>query len=408
MAQSPTKASTQEHLEIEEIFDNLVILKNNGAALVIQTTAVNFGLLSETEQDAIIYAYAGLLNSLSFPIQIVIRSKRMDVSSYLESLIKWEQKQTNEKIRNQIRKYREFISSTIRENNVLDKRFYVVIPMFPEEVSLAASSPLPFANKKNGPHFSKEYIVERAKNVLLPKRDHLVRQLTRLGLKATQLSTQQLIELFYDIYNPSVTGAQRLATRTEEYLSPIVSSASAIRQEKSMNPGATNSDTLAEGMSPASILEEVYGKTPVQQQAALSQISQNQNGQSAEPATTPPLPTPPLPTPAPFAQPQNLPNTQWNQTIQNTQTPWPTTPNPQGTTIPFNQASPPAVAINQKPIIPVTQASQQQSTPQSNQTPDQVIMNLQKAIEDARRKSAQFNGSSNSSNIPTSQAGMKQ
>ncbi|MDQ3098329.1 MAG: hypothetical protein M3Q44_01130 [bacterium] len=361
--QSPIKASTQEHLEIDDIFDDMVILKNNGASLVIQTTAVNFGLLSEPEQDAIIYAYAGLLNSLSFPIQIVVRSKRMDVSSYLESLIKWEQKQVNEKIRIQIRKYREFISSTIRENNVLDKRFYVVIPMFPEEIGLGATSPLGFGKQNKTPRYSKEYIVDRAKNILLPKRDHLMRQLTRLGLKASHLSTQQLIELFYDIYNPAVTGAQRLATRSDEYLSPIVSSAAEIRQHAPSQ--LQKPDALASEMSPAAIFENNTGNSS-------SLPSQQMNAADQKPQGT-------------------LPQTPWNQTIQNSQAPWPAPPAPSSKTqTPFTQGMETNNPLQEiSPTSPVQINPQTQNTNPITANPDQVILNLQKAIEEARRKNSQ-------------------
>ncbi len=384
-AQPPIKASTQEHLEIEDIFDDMVILKNNGAALVIQTTAVNFGLLSETEQDAIIYAYAGLLNSLSFPIQVVVRSKRMDVSSYLESLIKWEQKQVNEKIRIQIRKYREFISSTIRENNVLDKRFYVVIPMFPEEIGIGATSPLSFGKPTKTLKYSKEYIVDRAKNILLPKRDHLMRQLTRLGLKASHLSTQQLIELFYDIYNPAVTGAQRLATRSDEYLSPIVSSASEIRQHaQSQN---NRNDALASEMSPAAIFENNTNTNALP--------SQQINNPQAQPD-------------AASAGGSTLPQTAWNQTIQNAQSPWPAPPTPPTKNqTPFSQGMETNNPLQQiSPTSPVQINPQTQNTGQPQGNPDQVILNLQKAIEDARRKSAQMNTAQNTANIPGVSAGI--
>jgi hypothetical protein len=224
--------STQIHLDIEDITDDLVILKNGGAALILQTTAVNFGLLSETEQDAAIYAYAGLLNSLTFPVQIVIRSKGMDISSYLDLLKSQEEKQANENLRYQIKKYREFIESIIKENKVLDKRFYIVVPFSPLELGAAptAVSILDFLNpfarrKKKGLPFPKNHILEKAKNALYPKRDHIVRQLARIGLKADQLTTQQLVELFYDIYNPVQAGAPRLTGRATDYVVPIVAPA---------------------------------------------------------------------------------------------------------------------------------------------------------------------------------------
>jgi hypothetical protein len=391
MAPAPQiKASTQEHLEIDEIYDDMVLLKTGGAALVIQTTAVNFGLLSETEQDAIIFAYAGLLNSLSFPIQIVVRSKRMDVSSYLESLIKWEQKQANEKIRIQIKKYREFITSTIRENNVLDKKFYVVIPMFAEELGLGSTSPLSFASGgKKQVKYSKEYTIDRARNTLLPRRDHLMRQLTRLGLKANHLSTQQLIELFYDIYNPSTTGAQRLATRTNEYLSPIVSSSSEIKQV----PKPQQKDTLASEMSPTALFGDQNSRTTlVDQPDSTIQKAPVQSTQ-----TQPPYPLNPNP------------STKWEQSIQNSQMPWPA------------PATPPALAQNTPSLTAGTQNPQAQTPPNPWQTnlnpnqqqqqpptrnPDQVVQNLQKAIEEARRRSSQFNTAQNTQNIPSAGSGL--
>src|SRR4030065_2326128 len=86
MATQKKIASTQEHLDIEDIRDNLIILKHGNAVFVLQTTAVNFDLLSESEQDAMIFAFAALVNSLTFPIQILIRSKRVDITNYLTRL----------------------------------------------------------------------------------------------------------------------------------------------------------------------------------------------------------------------------------------------------------------------------------------------------------------------------------
>ncbi len=123
-----TKASTQEHLDIEDIRDSIVILKNNAAAAVVQTTAVNFDLLSEVEQDAMIASYSQLLNSLSFPIQVVIRSKKMDISTYLENLAVIESNQANPYLKEQIKSYRQYVADLISKNDVLDKRFYIIIP----------------------------------------------------------------------------------------------------------------------------------------------------------------------------------------------------------------------------------------------------------------------------------------
>lgn len=196
------RGSTQDHLEISDIRDDLIILKDGSVSLVIRVSAVNFGLLSESEQEAMIFAYAGLLNSLNFSIQIVIRSQRKDISKYVALLEKEEQKQANTLLREQIKKYREFIVQTVKENNVLDKKFYIVIPFSSLElgVSSATGSVLGL-KKKQGLPMPIERILEKAKLSLLPKKDHLLRQFGRLGLRARQMTTPELVELFYDIYN---------------------------------------------------------------------------------------------------------------------------------------------------------------------------------------------------------------
>lgn len=180
-------ATTQTHLPIQDIKDDIVILKDGSLAVVLETTAVNFGLLSENEQLAIISAFAALLNSLSFSIQILIRSKRLDISSYLNLLANAEQKQVNPLLAKMMGIYRQFIEKTVRENQVLDKQFYIIIPVSFLELGLT----------KNVEGHSK-----KALTILIPRRDHVIRQLWRTGLKAKQLSTKELISLFYDLYNP--------------------------------------------------------------------------------------------------------------------------------------------------------------------------------------------------------------
>jgi hypothetical protein len=218
-AQIPIRASTQDHLDIEDIQNDLVLFKDGGCCLILQTKAVNFGLLSETEQDATIFAYAGLLNSLTFPVQIIIRSQKKDVSHYVNLLKNEELKQKNPKLAQQMKFYREFVEKTVKENKVLDKKFYIIVPFSSLELGAKNVNVLVPAKKKVLP-FPKEYILERAKTVLFPKRDHLLRLLNKIGLKAEQLNTQKIIELFYRIYNPG-SGAQQI-TYSQEYLEPLV------------------------------------------------------------------------------------------------------------------------------------------------------------------------------------------
>lgn len=198
----PVRPSTQDFLEVEDITEDITVLKDGSAAIVIETSAVNFGLLSEEEQDALIYAYASFLNSLSFPLQIVIISKRMDISSYIELVGSEEEKQANKILKERLRHYKEFILSIVKENKVLEKKFYLVIPFSSLELGIKSAS---FSRPRKLP-FSKDYIISRVKTSLFPKRDHLLRQLGRIGLKGRQLTTQELVEFYYNIYNPTLTG----------------------------------------------------------------------------------------------------------------------------------------------------------------------------------------------------------
>lgn len=216
---APIRGTTQEFTEVEDIRDDLVLLSDGSCCLILETSATNFGLLSEKEQEALIFAYAGLLNSLTFSLQIVIRSKRKDISSYLKLLDDAKNRQEKPELKDRITKYKDFIAKAVAKNNVLDKKFYLSIPF--SAMELGVKSAAGSLVKRSGLPLPKDYILDRAKNALLPKRDHLLRLLARLGLKGRQLNTQELIELFHSIYNPEIAGAE-MATG-EEYEIPIVS-----------------------------------------------------------------------------------------------------------------------------------------------------------------------------------------
>jgi hypothetical protein len=186
----PVTGSTQEHLPIKAIHDDVVILKDGTCGLVLKTSAVNFDLLSENEQLAIISSFAQLLNSLSFSIQIVVRSKRLDISNYIETLKKVEAAQTNPLLRDMTRRYRVFVETLTSENEVLDKQFYLVISVSYIEIGLTNQI---------------EKDLKKAVTILVPRRDHIIKQLARIGLKATQLNTEKLIQLYHDFYNETTT-----------------------------------------------------------------------------------------------------------------------------------------------------------------------------------------------------------
>src|SRR3989344_6769906 len=179
-------ASTQEHLDVEDIIDDLVILRTGWVALVMTTTAVNFDLLSEAEQDATIYAYGAFLNSLTFPVQIMIRSKKADITAYFSHLAEAESTQTNPDIKKQIVKYRDFLESIIQQKTVLDKSFYLIINFNPMEKGIKGIGLTPQKTK------NKMQLISDAKNSLYPKRDHIIKQMSRLGLTVKQMTTKEL------------------------------------------------------------------------------------------------------------------------------------------------------------------------------------------------------------------------
>lgn len=199
----PISGTTQQHLLIADIVDDLVLTKEGGAAIVLKTTALNFFLLSGKEQEAIIYAYSSILNSLSFPVQIVVRSQKKDVSNYIEYLSEEENKQTDPQLKQLMSRYREFVGNVVKKRNVLEKEFLIVLPFSPFELGLSAKSILKLFSKNTSLPYSKDYVIKKAKTVLYPKRDHLMRQSGRIGVKMQQLKTEELAKLFHGIYHPN-------------------------------------------------------------------------------------------------------------------------------------------------------------------------------------------------------------
>jgi len=223
-------ASTQEHLDIHEIKNNLVVLSDGTVCGVLQTTAVNFALLSEIEQDATIGAFSMLLNSITFPVQVVLRSKKLDITKYVEKIHKVEQRISDPLLKMQAESYRKFVQDTIKTNEVLDKSFYVVIPSGGRVEKQMNSGPFSFFVKLMGMNKKKtsvnvDAVLKDAEVKLYPKIDHVMKEFNRVGVRARQLTTQELVELYFDIYNPSTVHGQRIRTNVEDYKTAIVNPA---------------------------------------------------------------------------------------------------------------------------------------------------------------------------------------
>ncbi len=179
------KASTQSFTGLKEIIGNVVVFQKNHACLIVELTATNFSLLSPQEQDAKILAFSALLNSLSFPIQISIRSQKLDISNYLLLLDQEAGKATNAKFADQIKKYRDFVGQMVKVNTILDKKFFIVIP---------------FSSLEN-PRAASQNFNDTAVAALHSKASSLSSLLQRLNLRAKILEGEELVKLFYEIYN---------------------------------------------------------------------------------------------------------------------------------------------------------------------------------------------------------------
>jgi len=194
MAKNLRTNSTQKFIEITDVIEDVVILQGGSACVVIEVLATNFELLSAEEQDAKIFAYSNLLNSLSFHIQILIRSKKLDISSYVNSLEVEANRTRNTLLAKNIRLYKDFVADLVKVNTILEKKFYIVIPYSSlEKGALGAAQATGKSQMEN--------FFEEAKAVLYSKAENILNQLQRTGLKAQRLEREKIIRLFYDMFN---------------------------------------------------------------------------------------------------------------------------------------------------------------------------------------------------------------
>lgn len=196
---------TQDHLDIEKIVDNLVILKDGTVAIVLKTTSVNFDLLSENEQDAKIASFGQLLNSLTHSFQIVIMTKKINIRGYIDYVKSFINKQISPGLKRQMTIYTKFVENLITRNEILDKKFYIVIPF--RSIIVTKTNPMKQMMGKEEKITNVDRVIEQAKAYLYPKRDHVMKQILRIGLDCHQLATKELIELFFEIYNPLVSAS---------------------------------------------------------------------------------------------------------------------------------------------------------------------------------------------------------
>ncbi len=211
-------AGVQKYLDINAIREGTVIMKNGTLKAVLMVSSINFALKSQEEQEAIIYRFQNFLNSLDFSVQIVISSRKLNIEDYYKILSIREREQANELLKIQIGEYRNFIHELVEMANIVSKTFYVAVSFSQsEDFFNLGKGVLDSLGKKDAKEkfIFKEEEFGKNRGQLLQRVQHVANGLAGLGLKMTALNTQELIELFYTLYNPSVSEHGGLAAVEE-------------------------------------------------------------------------------------------------------------------------------------------------------------------------------------------------
>ncbi|PIR74230.1 MAG: hypothetical protein COU35_03630 [Candidatus Magasanikbacteria bacterium CG10_big_fil_rev_8_21_14_0_10_47_10] len=205
------RPTTQAHLPISEIRDGVVIMKDGTLRAVLISSSINFSLKSEEEQNALISAYVGFLNSIDFPLQIVVQSRRLQIEPYLEQLAKIERTQTNDLLRVQIADYRAFVGELVQIGQIMTKKFYIVVPYDPlSNKKKSFWSRLTEVLRPGKALRLKDKLFQERRRELDLRVRNAVGGLSGMGLQVVQLDTQSLIELYYSTYNPGISMQQPL------------------------------------------------------------------------------------------------------------------------------------------------------------------------------------------------------
>jgi hypothetical protein len=207
--------STQRYLQFSEVHDETLVLKNGGLRAILEIQSVNFNLKSTAEQEALISSYQGFLNALNFPVQIQIRSRKLDIDAYIADLKNRQGKIDNDLLREQMVGYTDFIQRLVEYSDIMEKKFFVIVPLDPIR-----------SQKRSVWTSFLEYIQpeDTVANIMTRKREfrNLKKELDarvntvktaleNCGLGVTPLKTEQIIQLFYQAYNPDLARTQKFS-----------------------------------------------------------------------------------------------------------------------------------------------------------------------------------------------------
>lgn len=195
-----SKSATQDFVPVRDIRDNVVILKNGQMCMVLLASSINFALKSSTEQQAILNQFQSFLNTLDFSLQFYTQSRRLNIQPYLNLLLEREPTQDNDLMRIQIREYIEFIRTFTTEVDVMSKNFFIIIPYTPTQIDFTSNIGAVFGKKKDLKIEESKFEENRLQ---LEQRASLVEQgLVRIGVRSIALKNEELVELYYHIFNP--------------------------------------------------------------------------------------------------------------------------------------------------------------------------------------------------------------
>jgi hypothetical protein len=193
--------ASQDFVTIKDIKDGVVILKNGQMCSVLLASSVNFALKSADEQQAILHQFQSLLNTLDFSLQIYVQSRKLNIEPYLALLATREPLQDSDLMRIQLREYMDFIRTFTREVDIMSKNFFVIIPYTPSPINITKGITSLFSGKaKNLP----PDLLFEEQRIQLEQRVNIVEQgLARIGVRTIALKSEDLVELYYHIYNPT-------------------------------------------------------------------------------------------------------------------------------------------------------------------------------------------------------------
>jgi hypothetical protein len=194
--------AAQDFVPIKEIRDGIIVLRDGSLRGLLMASSLNFALKSPDEQEAIIMQFQNFLNSLDFPIQLFIQSRELDIRPYVALMEERYNAQTSELMKIQTREYIQFVKTFTENSNIMSKSFFIVTPYNPAVVQNSKGLISGIFGSKKDDKESREVSFEENKSQLLQRMSVVEQGLSRTGIRVAQLGTEELVELYYKLFNP--------------------------------------------------------------------------------------------------------------------------------------------------------------------------------------------------------------